>query len=76
MNIKISVSPLVQTDTGSLDTENESSQVVQLPLNGRNVMNLASLAQDSTACEAAIDLSGAVCSSSGLVTTSTVITCA
>jgi Carboxypeptidase regulatory-like domain/TonB-dependent Receptor Plug Domain len=39
-----SESPLLQTDTSSVNTEISASQVAQLPLNGRNVMNLASLA--------------------------------
>jgi hypothetical protein len=37
-------SPLLQTDTSSMSQEIDSTQVAQMPLNGRNVMNLLSLA--------------------------------
>jgi hypothetical protein len=37
-------SPLLQTDTSSMGQTIDSTQVAQMPLNGRNVMNLLSLA--------------------------------
>jgi hypothetical protein len=37
-------SPLLQTDTSSMSQAIDSTQVAQLPLNGRNVMNLLGLA--------------------------------
>jgi hypothetical protein len=37
-------SPLLQTDTSSMSQAIDSTQVAQMPLNGRNVMNLLSLA--------------------------------